>query len=467
MGSPDIIAPSTTSGGSPVGGSGTPGTIPRWDTGTTLTDSPLTVSGTTVTATQAFTVNGTQTFNGNLVSGFNQTWTLNGGFLNIQSGLLYLDKTNSRIGIGTASPSAKLHAVAPDGTPYPLAISGTTKGLRVQTTASQVQIEGVDNTLVGSFQPLFLNGSTLTLAVSGSPALTVQATTGNVGIGTASPTDRVTVNGGGLAITGNVTGNTQTANTAVVDNIGGTTRVFSIGPNASTNGSYNFYIGKSGGSPGYTSAIAVDSSGNTGIGTASPGAKLEVPYSATLAGMRIQVGAAPKLNFFNAEGHYFRNLSDQNRVAIDTVNNYIDASLAAGWGLKLPATPGNGDASTIDCYQENPLASTAGNGWTPTLSVAATWGGTQPTVDYARYIRIGSLVFCEVRLSGAAISATYGSTTISQPPVTMNAFAYESAVSVSTGVGSGVGVCTSTSVLLPTLGATAVMRLSWFYFTTS
>lgn len=97
-----------TGGGSPVGGSGTPGTIPVWSSGTTLGDSPLTVSGTTVTAAQAFTVNGTQTFNGNLVSGFNQTWTLNGGFLNIQSGLLYLDKTNSRIGIGTASPVSRL-----------------------------------------------------------------------------------------------------------------------------------------------------------------------------------------------------------------------------------------------------------------------------------------------------------------------------------------------------------------------
>lgn len=104
-------APQYEQAGADVAGSGTPGTIPVWSgSGTTLGDSPLTVSGTTVTATQAFTVNGTHTFNGNLVSGFNQTWTLNGGFLNIQSGLLYLDKTNSRIGIVTASPvaSAKL-----------------------------------------------------------------------------------------------------------------------------------------------------------------------------------------------------------------------------------------------------------------------------------------------------------------------------------------------------------------------
>jgi hypothetical protein len=230
--------------------------------------------------------------------------------------------------------------------------------------------------------------------------------------------------------------------------------------NKDANGALTFYYNSANGQ--IAEGMRLNSSGYVGIGTASPSAKLEVPFTGSLAGMRIQISSA---NYFNATNHFFRTLGDNNLVQIS--GSYIDASFQANYGLRLPATPGNADTQTLDCYQENPLASTAGNGWTPTLSAAATWGGTQPTVDYARYIRIGSLVFCEVRLSGAAISATYGSTTISQPPVTMNAFAYESAVSVSTGVGSGVGVCTSTSVLLPTLGATAVMRLSWFYFTTS
>jgi len=108
---------------------------------------------------------------------------------------------SGNVGIGTASPSAKLHIVTPDGSPYPFALAGTTKGLRIQTTASQVQIDGVDSTLVGSYQPLFLNGSTVTLATGGTARVTTDAS-GNVGIGTTSPGYKLDVQG-----TGSFTGN--------------------------------------------------------------------------------------------------------------------------------------------------------------------------------------------------------------------------------------------------------------------
>jgi hypothetical protein len=46
MGAPQLFAAGPTTGGTPVGGSGTPDTIPVWSSGTTLTNSPLVVSGT-------------------------------------------------------------------------------------------------------------------------------------------------------------------------------------------------------------------------------------------------------------------------------------------------------------------------------------------------------------------------------------------------------------------------------------
>ena len=51
MGAPEFIAPTTTGGGTPVGGSGTPGTIPVWSSGTTLGDSQLIQSATAIYST--------------------------------------------------------------------------------------------------------------------------------------------------------------------------------------------------------------------------------------------------------------------------------------------------------------------------------------------------------------------------------------------------------------------------------
>ena len=57
---------------------------------------------------------GAVAFAGNLTSSAAQTWTLatSTTALNIQSGLLNLDTTNSRVGVGTASPAATLEAYA-------------------------------------------------------------------------------------------------------------------------------------------------------------------------------------------------------------------------------------------------------------------------------------------------------------------------------------------------------------------
>jgi hypothetical protein len=351
--------------GSPVGGSGTPGTIPVWSgSGTTLGDSPLTVSGSNVTGAGAIRATGTS-------------------------------------------------AAAP-------AFTGSDTDTGIYFPAANQMRFATAGSFVAAFD-----------------------STGNFGIGETSPSTY-----GKLAIT-----------------VGTTTLALNADATRADVQSYNkpLAINRLG-----NNTLMNEGGGNVGIGTASPDSRLHAllgTVSVPIAALRIGFNGTSN-NFIDADTQTFRNAATTATYGQFT-STALNISNVSGYGLRLPATPGNADTQTLDCYQENPLASTAGNGWTPTLSAAATWGGTQPTVDYARYIRIGSLVFCEVRLSGAAISATYGSTTISQPPVTMNAFAYESAVSVSTGVGSGVGVCTSTSVLLPTLGATAVMRLSWFYFTTS
>jgi hypothetical protein len=167
-------------------------------------------------------------------------------------------------------------------------------------------------------------------------------------------------------------------------------------------------------------AIAVDASQNVGIGTASPASALDVAGTITCDD--------------------------------------------AATGLKLPSAPGNTDAQTLDCYQENPLATTAGNGWTPTLSAAATWGGTQPNVVYARYVRMGSMVFCEVNLTVAGtMTSTYGITTMSSPFAT-NSNATHAAVPVGSSGVYGVGFQFGATVYLPTLGGASTYILAWSFF---
>ena len=97
---------------------------------------------------------------------------------------LSFDSTNTRLGVGTNAPVATLQANKADGG-YVFGLSGTTKGLRVATDATQTSIQGVDNTLGVSFQPLQIGGSYLSFAYSGTTEGMRLNSTG-LGIGTTS-----------------------------------------------------------------------------------------------------------------------------------------------------------------------------------------------------------------------------------------------------------------------------------------
>jgi hypothetical protein len=373
-------APQYEQAGADVAGSGTPGTIPVWSgSGTTLGDSPLTVSGTTVTATQAFTVNGTHTFNGNLVSGFNQTWTLNGGFLNIQSGLLYLDKTNSRIGIGTAGPGAKLHIGS--GSYAGASLDGVrlTNGINSYYTASdgtRTSILGADgNAFVGT-----LTNHSFVIRSNNTNAITID-TAQNVGIGTASPAYRLHVAGNTAGVVGNPNSNagwyaTDGTRTAYLIASNGGTGEAGVG--TQTAHAFTFFTAA-------TERMRIDSSGNVGIGTgaATPGRKLEISSSAPL---RMGTGgeyfdflqySSGTWAWFSSAGQYVAAWKTSGAMGFGGVTspatNTVDVSTAS-WGLKLPSTPGNGDAQTFDAYNEVTLSSgfvTSGITSTGTIVITA------------------------------------------------------------------------------------------------
>jgi hypothetical protein len=84
--------------------------------------------------------------------------TRGGGTVN-----MYLNSTG--LGIGTNSPAGKLHLSGSDA-PRIALIAGSTKATRIGANSAGAIIEGVDYTGVGSYQPLYVGGSTVTLTTS-------------------------------------------------------------------------------------------------------------------------------------------------------------------------------------------------------------------------------------------------------------------------------------------------------------
>ena len=72
-----------------------------------------------------------------------------------------------------------------------IGVKGTTKGLRIGTNATGARVEGVDTTLMTTFQPLTLNGATVSID-SNSANVGVFSSTGLVVTGTISATGIVT-----------------------------------------------------------------------------------------------------------------------------------------------------------------------------------------------------------------------------------------------------------------------------------
>lgn len=84
--------------------------------------------------------------------------TRGGGTVN-----MYLNSVG--LGIGTNSPAGKLHLSGSDA-PRIALIAGSTKATRIGANSAGAIIEGVDYTGVGSYQPLYVGGSTVTLTTS-------------------------------------------------------------------------------------------------------------------------------------------------------------------------------------------------------------------------------------------------------------------------------------------------------------
>ena len=186
---------------------------------------------------------------------------------------------SGNVGIGTTTPGAVQHVVSADNSSTQL-LAGATSLIRQTGHLNAFggpYIEAT-NTAQSAYQPLGLNGSYLSLGTGGSERMRIDSS-GNVGIGTTSPTDMLSV--GTLGTTTNA--------------------ILTIGSSTSTSG--QIYFGDGTGTNRYRGYIEyahssdylalatagsermrIDSSGNVGINENSPNSTLHVtgPSSGTI-----------------------------------------------------------------------------------------------------------------------------------------------------------------------------------------
>jgi hypothetical protein len=194
--------------------------------------------------------------------------------------------SSGNVGIGTTSPGYRLVVnSATDG--ISAGISGNTFGIRFDNggtfSSGMSTIHGVDNTLVGSYQPIMLNGLDVRFGTSANERMRITSG-GDVLIGTTSNVSsgrrELVMRGGNGSVLS--LGNNTTADRFQIASDSGENALI----NNKANTPMIFYTNN-------TERIRITSGGDVGIGTASPGARLTIltPISDSTVGFNLRAYA--------------------------------------------------------------------------------------------------------------------------------------------------------------------------------
>ena len=167
---------------------------------------------------------------------------------------LFVDAANDRVGVGTITPSEKLQiqgnvVVNKDSTSANFVSKTFTTGHAVANRGGSVLFGMDDSTATGmkittsaATNPSFNKQEIEFITHEGGGSVGTRLfinSTGNVGIGTSAPLERLVVSGGALQVTGALS-SLDRASSSIMDFSGGNTRIFSIGANSATHGNILF-----------------------------------------------------------------------------------------------------------------------------------------------------------------------------------------------------------------------------------
>jgi len=349
--------------------------------GTTLT---IGDSGDTITISAGATLSGSLNAD-NLTSGTVPDARITGAYtgitnltmsgdLTVDTDTLFVDSTNNRVGIGTASPSAELHVV--DTSSAGTIISegnigqitlrdnngGTDSKVATIRSVTANTVFGTQNDSFGAF----------------SEKMRIDSS-GNVGIGTSSPSATLSVDSGSTALNSNFNSTNayvrfQNSGTSIGDIgagasvvSGGTAGDFAI---ASRSGNLDFGTGS-------VRRMRIDSSGRVGIGVTNLNRNLAIGTLGTKTNTSskyvMNIGQTSEASSYAGLGVYYVGASSasnrkwqfqptENGVANDGIIefNTNGGRFKAVNGIQLG---GDTDANKLDDYEEGT--------WTPALSISS------------------------------------------------------------------------------------------------
>jgi ribosomal protein L18 len=250
------------------------------------------------------------------------------------------------VGIGTSSPAAKLNVVGADAAIVGL-IAGATNGIRFIPKATSAEVAATDKTGTSSYQQLDLNGSLLTFLTSGTEGMRLTST--GLGIGTSSPSTLLTMVGTTgkqsilklQAASGSAGGFKRTLINLRDDTGVGGYDIVGYGDISNALGFDSVASGTA------TTRMLLDSAGNLGIGTSSPGTKLDVAGA-----VRSSVSGGTPIFYLNngTTQHSIQNNSGSLAFYNDGTRGMDLTSTGLGIGTSSPASKLNvsGGAVFID-----------------------------------------------------------------------------------------------------------------------